>query len=67
MSTFSEKLKELRKAANLTQQQMAENLNMRQQSYSRYEYGQSEPNLETLVKISKILDVSLECLLGLED
>ncbi len=42
-------------------------LNIKQQSYSRYEYGTGEPNLETLVKLAKFFEVSTDYLLGLVD
>lgn len=64
MKTFSNKLKELRVGAGLTQKQLAEKLNIRQQSYARYENGEGEPNLGTLVLIAKIFDVSIDYLLG---
>ncbi len=67
MKIFSERLKELRKSANLTQQQMAEKLNIKQQSYARYEYGTGEPNLDTVVKLTEIFDVSSDYLLGISD
>lgn len=67
MIIFSSKLRELRLSAGLTQQQMAEYLNIRQQSYARYENGSGEPNLETLVKLGKFFDVSTDYLLGLKD
>lgn len=43
---------------------MAEMLNIRQQSYARYELGTGEPNLETLSKIADIFEVSIDCLIG---
>lgn len=67
MEIFSKRLKELRTAAGYTQQQMADKLNIRQQSYTRYENNVGEPNLSTLVAISKILDVSSDYLLGISD
>ena len=67
LKVFSEKLKELRLAEGYTQMQISELLNLRQQSYLRYETGRGEPNLETLVKIAKIFDVSTDYLLGIED
>jgi transcriptional regulator with XRE-family HTH domain len=67
MKIFSERLKELRVSSCYTQQQIAEKLNIKQQSYSRYEYGNGEPSLETLVKIAKIFDVSSDYLLGITD
>lgn len=67
MKIFSERLKELRKAAGLTQQQVSQRLNIRQQSYFRYENGTGEPNLETLAKIAAMFDVSTDYMLGLSD
>ncbi len=67
MKIFSERLKKLRKESGYTQVQISENLNIRQQSYLRYETGQGEPSLETLVKLAKLLDVSTDYLLGLSD
>lgn len=67
MKIFSDRLRELRISACYTQQQMAEMLNIKQQSYSRYEYGTGEPSLETVVKIAKIFEVSGDYLLGLSD
>lgn len=67
MKIFSERLKELRTAAGYTQQQMAELLHIRQQSYTRYENNTGEPNMETLIKLSKIFDVSSDYMLGICD
>ena len=67
MEIFSKRLKELRIAAGYTQQQMADMLNIRQQSYTRYENNVGEPNLSTVVAISKIFDVSSDYLLGISD
>lgn len=65
MSVFSEKLKELRKRNNLTQQELAEQIGIKQNSYSDWETGKNEPNLENIVKLSKILDTSTDELLGM--
>lgn len=67
MKIFSERLKELRKAAGLTQQQVSKRLNIRQQSYLRYENGTGEPNLETLAKLAAIFEVTTDYMLGLSD
>ena len=67
MEIFSKRLKELRRAAGYTQQQVAEMLNIRQQSYTRYENNIGEPNLSTVVSISKIFDVSSDYMLGISD
>lgn len=65
MSVFSEKLKELRKRNNLTQKELAEQIGIKQNSYSDWETGKNEPNLENIVKLSKILDTSTDELLGM--
>lgn len=67
MKVFSERLRDLRKSAGLTQQQISERLHISQQSYARYESGTGEPNLETLAKIAAILDVTSDYLLGLTE
>jgi len=40
---------------DLTQTQLAEKINAKQKSISRYETGASLPSIETLVKIVKVL------------
>ena len=67
MELFSNRLKELRVNANYTQQQIAEMLGMKQQSYTRYENNTGEPNLDTVVKLCKIFEVSSDYLLGISD
>lgn len=63
-NSFGEKLRALRKEKKLTQQKMATLLNMTQGSYGKYENNQTSPNPDTLLKISNILDVSVDCLLN---
>ena len=64
MKIFQERLIEQRKIYKDTQKQIAENLNMAQPSYIRYENGSSEPTLENLVKLADLFDVSIDYLLG---
>jgi len=67
MVIFSKRLRELRVSSGMTQQQIAERLRIKQQSYARYEYGTGEPNLQTVAEIARIFDVSCDYLLGLTD
>lgn len=67
MTTFPERLKELRQAKGLSQKQIADFLNMQQRAYQRYEYGQREPNHETTIKLADCFDVSIDYLLGRTD
>ena len=67
MKIFADRLKELRTCAELTQKEIAERLNVKQQSYNRYELNTGEPSFETLVKIAKLFQVSTDYLLGIAD
>ena len=51
----------------MTQQQLAELLQIRQPSYARYETGKHEPSLHTVAEIARIFDVSRDYLPGLTD
>lgn len=63
--TFSKRLKEARRAANLTQAQVATKIGMQRGGYAQYEIMGREPSLKTLVQLSKILNRSTDWLLGL--
>ena len=52
-------LNELRKENCWTQKEVAEKLGTSQQNYQRYETGQIEPDIRTLIMLSIIFDVSL--------
>lgn len=67
MNAFAKRLKELRSENNYTQNFIASKLGIRQQSYARYESGVGEPNLDTLVSIAKLFNVSTDYLLGIAE
>ena len=56
------KIKELRKNAKLTQNDLCKAININQQNLSRYESGEVEPNIETLTKLADYFDVSIDFL-----
>ena len=58
------RLKELRKARGISQLKLALDLNMNQNSISRYENMEREADYDTLIKFADYFDVSLDCLLG---
>ena len=64
MSEFSERLKELRKAANITQTQLADKLNLHPQTVSKWERGLSEPDISQLGEIAAALGITMEKLCG---
>ena len=57
------RLRELRKEKNITQLKLAMELNMSQNSISRYEKGDREPGLAELIRIADYFDVSVDFLL----
>lgn len=57
-------LLELRKKHGFTQDQLAEKLFVTRQAVSRWESGETVPNVETLKLLSKVFDVSINTLLG---
>ena len=61
------RLKELRKAKNLSQLKLAMDLNMNQNSISRYETGERQADYETLIKLAEYFGVSVDYLLGKDD
>lgn len=57
-------LKKLREKNNLTQDQLAERVNVTRQAVSRWETGETQPNTDTLKLLSREFDVSINTLLG---
>ncbi len=57
-------LKDLREKNNLTQDQMAERMMVTRQAVSRWETGKTQPDTDTLKRLSKEFDVSINTLLG---
>ena len=57
---FGERLKELRKAAGITQSELAEKLNIHLQTVSKWERNLSEPDISQLGELAEALGVSLE-------
>lgn len=56
------RIRELRKSAGLTQEQLAERLGIDQKHMSRIELGKSYPSLDRLIMIGETLNVSLPSL-----
>ncbi len=55
---------ELRTKHGLSQDELAEKVFVTRQAVSRWENGETVPNTETLKLLSKVLDVSINTLLG---
>ena len=60
---FSDKLKKLRKDNNLSQERLADLLEVSRQAVSKWESGSSYPDMEKMKKMCKVLNCTLEDLL----
>lgn len=67
MKNFSKRLKKAREEQNMTQTEIAELLNIKQNSYARIESGNHDIKMSNIYNICKILDISADWLLGLDD
>lgn len=59
---FSETLRELRRKAGLSQEELAEAVGVSRQAVSKWESGQSSPDIDRLVALSGLFRVSLDTL-----
>ncbi|MBR0163491.1 MAG: helix-turn-helix transcriptional regulator [Lachnospiraceae bacterium] len=59
-----ENLKILRKKRNLSQLRLAMELGLSQQSIHKYETGKAEPDIRTLIELSRFFHVSVDYLIG---
>ncbi|MFC4401544.1 helix-turn-helix transcriptional regulator [Gracilibacillus xinjiangensis] len=62
-SILSLKLKEYREQRGITQEELAELLDVSDKSISKWELGNGYPSKKNMMKISALLDVSLEVLM----
>ena len=57
---FNEKLKMLRKESNLTQEELAEKLNVSRQAITKWESGDGTPDIENLKQISNLFNTTID-------
>ena len=62
--SFSENLKQIRKEHNLSQEELAELLDVSRQAVSKWEQGQGYPEVEKLLLLSSKLNISLDALMS---
>lgn len=67
LEVFKERLKELRKEANISSVALAKILQVRDTTILRWEKGKMIPTIDKLYSIAKFFKVSSDYLLGLED
>ena len=66
MNILAERMKKLRLEKKLKQTEVAEAISLPISTYCSYEYGKSDPQTATLVKLAQLYQVSADYLLGLE-
>lgn len=64
MNKFGDNLRKYRKEKKLTQEQLADLLNVSFQTISKWEKEKTEPNIDTLIKIASIFNITLDELIG---
>lgn len=67
MEVLVERLKWLREKKRLGQKEVSGNIGVTLSGYQKMEYGESNPKIETLIKIAKYFKVRTDFLLGLSD
>ncbi len=67
LSTFTKRLKTIRKEKHITQKQLAIESGLSERGYQRIENGENGVTLENAITIADILDVSLDYLVGRSD
>lgn len=64
---FKEKIKELMNSRNVSQRELANELNITESAMSRYISGERKPRVDILTKLARYFDVSIEELIGVEN
>lgn len=67
MSVFSERLTEARKAMGWTRKRAVSEIGIPYQTYSNYEQGKREPDINTISAISTLFNTSNDYLMGKTD
>ncbi|HDM71002.1 MAG TPA: LexA family transcriptional regulator [Thermotogales bacterium] len=64
MGIFGKRLRLLRERNNMSQRELAEKLGLSTMAISNYELGKREPDVDTIMKLARIFNVSVAYLLG---
>ncbi len=61
------RIKQLRESKHLSQQRLSVDLNVSQATISKYELGQTDPDIQMIVNLAKYFRVSADYLLEISD
>ena len=67
MTSFNERLKEIRINHNITQKQLSIDLSLSERGIQSYELGERKPGLDALIALADYFNVSLDYLTGRSD
>lgn len=65
--TYNERIREIREDNQLTQQKVADLLNIGQRTYADYESGKTRIPVDNLMKLAKFYNVSMDYIAGASD
>ena len=65
--SFGNNLKKIRQDCNLTQEELAKKIDTSRSNIANYENNKNMPSIDVLSKLSKVLDCSIDYLLGKSD
>jgi DNA-binding XRE family transcriptional regulator len=60
MNNFKENLKNYRIQNKMTQKNLADKLNLTTNNIGHWEKGRTEPNIDTLIKLSKLFGITVD-------
>ncbi len=67
MSTFTERLRNLRNRKGLSQDELGKKIGKSREAVAKYEIGKTEPDLNSLSKLAKHFGVSVDYIIGTND
>lgn len=65
--TLGRRLRKIRRHMDLTQKEFAALFDLKREAYANYEIDKTEPTLDTICKMCRVLNVSADFLLGLNE
>ena len=60
MNKIANNIKKYRQKQKMTQDELAEKLNVTRQAVSNWETGKTQPDIDTLAQIAEVFDISIE-------